>query len=126
MGTYDIAVIGSGAGLNIASQAASEGLSVALFDKGLAGGTCLNVGCIPSKLLISVADRIQEINEAEKFGIKSKISEINFGKIMAYMKDHVEDDRKLIEVSLKRSANPSFFSEETYFLDNYTLFPDSH
>ena len=59
---YDVIVIGSGAGAIISDEAAAQGLKVALIDKGpLIGGTCLNWGCIPSKMLIYTADRIVEI-----------------------------------------------------------------
>jgi mycothione reductase len=120
--SFDVVVIGSGAGLNIASQAASQGYKVALFDQGLVGGTCLNVGCIPSKLLVSVADRIQEIKESDKFGIKATIKHINFPEIMQYMRDMVNHDRKQIETSLKLTSNPSFFPEKTYFTHTNKLF----
>lgn len=69
MKEYDVVVIGSGAGMVIVEGALSQGLRVALVDKGPLGGTCLNVGCIPSKMLIYPADRIAEIQEAKKLGI---------------------------------------------------------
>lgn len=58
--TYDVIVIGSGSGMAVVENAIQQGLRVALVDKGPAGGTCLNVGCIPSKMLVSVADRIMD------------------------------------------------------------------
>lgn len=57
MKEYDVIVIGSGAGSIIVDQALAHGLKVALVDRGPLGGTCLNVGCIPSKMLIFPADR---------------------------------------------------------------------
>ncbi|MCX6674594.1 MAG: FAD-dependent oxidoreductase [Methanothrix sp.] len=50
MDKFDLIVIGSGAGTHVASQAANEGLKVALLDQGPTGGTCLNNGYIPSKM----------------------------------------------------------------------------
>ena len=61
---YDIIVIGSGSGGEIVESALSHGNRVAWIDKGPLGGTCLNNGCIPSKMLIYPADRVMEINEA--------------------------------------------------------------
>ncbi len=52
MKNYDVIVIGSGVGPGIVFKALSAGLKVALIDKGNVGGTCLNVGCKPSKMLI--------------------------------------------------------------------------
>ena len=63
MKEYDVIVIGSGAGMIIVEGALSQSLKVALVDRGPLGGTCLNVGCIPSKMLIYPADRIAEIQE---------------------------------------------------------------
>ena len=76
MKSYDIIVIGAGAGLKIVFKALSAGLKVALLDKGNVGGTCLNVGCVPSKMLIYPADRIREIGEAKKLGIHARIDHI--------------------------------------------------
>ncbi len=63
MKEYDVIVIGSGAGMIIVEGALSQGLKVALVDREPLGGTCLNVGGIPSKMLIYPADRIAEIQE---------------------------------------------------------------
>ena len=65
MKTYDVIVIGSGCGMNIVDEALAHGLSTALVDRGPLGGTCPNLGCIPSKMLIFAADRVAEIEEAE-------------------------------------------------------------
>jgi len=59
MFTFDVIVIGSGAGYNVTMNLLQEGRRVALVDKGPLGGTCLNNGCIPSKVLITPADVIQ-------------------------------------------------------------------
>jgi dihydrolipoamide dehydrogenase len=53
---FDLIVIGSGAGLEVASAAAQSGLKVAIVERSNMGGTCLNTGCIPSKLLLHSAD----------------------------------------------------------------------
>lgn len=65
-----VVVVGAGPGGYVAAiRAASLGLSVALIEKGALGGTCLNVGCIPSKALISGAALVHQIKRAETFGI---------------------------------------------------------
>ena len=51
---FDLMVIGSGSGLEVSSEAVGLGLSVAIIEEGPFGGTCLNRGCIPSKMLILV------------------------------------------------------------------------
>ena len=72
MKKYDLIVIGSGSGASVAEEAIEHGLKVAWVDKGPLGGTCLNVGCIPSKMLLSPADRIVEIQEAKKTGYRRR------------------------------------------------------
>ena len=61
MKKFDLIVIGAGSGLNISSAAADRGLKVAVVEKGPMGGTCLNRGCIPSKMLIHSADVVEII-----------------------------------------------------------------
>jgi len=91
MKEYDVIVIGSGAGMIIVEGALSQGLKVALVDRGPLGGTCLNVGCIPSKMLIYPADRIAEIQEARKLGIPAEITTIDFGSIMELSLIHISE-----------------------------------
>jgi dihydrolipoamide dehydrogenase len=66
---FDLIVIGSGSGLDVANAAYQQGLRVAIIEKARMGGTCLNNGCIPSKLLIHSADVAETIKIANLFGI---------------------------------------------------------
>jgi pyruvate/2-oxoglutarate dehydrogenase complex dihydrolipoamide dehydrogenase (E3) component len=66
-GVYNVIVIGAGtAGLVTAAGTAGLGGRVALIERNLMGGDCLNFGCVPSKALISSARLIQQIRESEK------------------------------------------------------------
>ena len=68
-GSYDLAVIGGGpAGLVAALTAASSGKRVALAERRLTGGTCVNFGCTPSKALIRCARAVHESARADDFG----------------------------------------------------------
>ena len=69
MKTYDVIVIGSGGGTKIAGPAAALGKKVALIENDDFGGTCLNRGCIPSKMLIAPSDFIHESHHAETFNV---------------------------------------------------------
>ena len=73
MKTFDLLVIGSGSGLDIVAEADDRGLSVAVVEEGPFGGTCLNRGCIPSKILIHCADVMQTVQKATAFGIHAKV-----------------------------------------------------
>jgi mycothione reductase len=61
MQSFDLIVIGSGSGLEVSSEAAARALSLALVEHGPFSGTCLNGGCIPSKMLIHSADVMETI-----------------------------------------------------------------
>ncbi len=122
MKTYDVIVIGSGAGAIISDEAAAKGLKAALIDKGpLVGGTCLNWGCIPSKMLIYTADRIVDIEEAEKLGVEAEIRNIDFHSIMDRMRKSRQDSQVHIRQALKESANLDFYEGEGYFVGDRLL-----
>lgn len=122
MKSYDVIVIGSGAGAIISDEALAQGLKVALVDRGpLIGGTCLNWGCIPSKMLIYPADRIVEIEEAGKLGIKAEIKKIDFLAIMDRMRRSREEEQKQIRSGIKQSQNLDFYESEAFFVSDYTI-----
>jgi len=67
---YDIAVIGAGPGGYVAAiRAAQRGAQVAIIEKQYMGGTCLNVGCIPSKAMLHVAETMHNLSSLEELGI---------------------------------------------------------
>jgi dihydrolipoyl dehydrogenase len=81
---FNIAVIGSGpGGYTAAIRAAQLGKSVALIEKGLLGGTCLNVGCIPSKALLANAAVYHQVKRAEQFGISTGPVSFQYEKMKA-------------------------------------------
>ena len=82
--SYNLVVIGAGpAGLIVAAGAAGLGAKVALIEKHLMGGDCLNVGCVPSKALIRASRTVGEIWNASKFGVHvSNGAEVDFAAVM--------------------------------------------
>jgi dihydrolipoamide dehydrogenase len=121
MKTYDVIIIGSGAGASIAEAAVQQGMSVAIVDKGPLGGTCLNVGCIPSKMLIFPADRVAEISETRKLGISAEIKSIDFAAIMRRMRSTVQNGQDHIRAGLKHAPNLDLYEESAHFVADYTL-----
>ena len=121
MEEYDVIVIGSGSGKVIVSRAISEGLRVALVDHGPMGGTCLNNGCIPSKMLIYPADVIRTIQDAKKVGVEVTITKIDFQKIMSRMRSVVEISRKEMEVYLRSAENLTLYKQTAEFIGDYTI-----
>jgi pyruvate/2-oxoglutarate dehydrogenase complex dihydrolipoamide dehydrogenase (E3) component len=87
-GRYNLVVIGAGtAGLVTAAGAAGLGAKVALIERELMGGDCLNVGCVPSKAIISAGRRARAVHEASEFGIEvSGDASVDFGKTMERMR----------------------------------------
>ena len=85
---YNLVVIGAGpAGLIVAAGAAGLGAKVALIEKHLMGGDCLNVGCVPSKALIRSSRTVGDIWEASKFGVNvPNGTEVDFSAVMERMR----------------------------------------
>ncbi|MEB3101892.1 dihydrolipoyl dehydrogenase [Ferviditalea candida] len=78
----DVLVIGSGPGGYVAAiRAAQLGKSVTVVDKGTIGGVCLNVGCIPSKALISAAHQYEQMKSGAEIGIYADNVSVDFGKV---------------------------------------------
>src|SRR5882724_3466946 len=73
-GGYDLAVVGAGsAGFSAAIAAAELGANVALIGHGTIGGTCVNVGCVPSKTLIRATETLHQADTASRFaGIRAE------------------------------------------------------
>ncbi|EAQ00321.1 dihydrolipoamide dehydrogenase [Janibacter sp. HTCC2649] len=65
---HDLIIIGTGSGNSLVTPEL-EGLDIAIVEEGKFGGTCLNVGCIPTKMLVLPADRVIESREAERLGV---------------------------------------------------------
>jgi dihydrolipoamide dehydrogenase len=105
----------------VASQASHEGLQVALLDQGPAGGTCLNNGCIPSKMLIYPADVIRTIQDARAVGVHADVNEIDFQTIMSRMHDVVDKARTNLEETLNSKENLTYYQERAEFIDDYVL-----
>lgn len=80
----DVCVIGAGSGgLSVAAGAAQMGADVVLVEKGEMGGDCLNSGCVPSKAMLAVAEKAQQVRDAKRFGIDASIQAINWQQVHA-------------------------------------------
>jgi dihydrolipoamide dehydrogenase len=121
MKEYDVLVIGSGCGSVIADAAMAQGLSVALVDKGPYGGTCLNLGCIPSKVLVFAADRVTEIQESKKLGIDAEIKNTDFAAIMERMRKGRRETQGPLKEQVKKLQDLDFYEGEGHFVSDYTV-----
>ncbi len=86
-GRYNMVVIGGGtAGLICAIGAAGMGAKVALIERHLLGGDCLNFGCVPSKSLLRIARAMHDARSLDKFGGKAESVSLDFGDAMKRMR----------------------------------------
>ena len=82
---YDLAILGAGPGGYVAAlRAAQLGARVALIEKQRVGGTCLNVGCIPTKALTTSADLLLKAQRAGEFGVSIPSASPDLPSLMAY------------------------------------------
>ncbi|WP_430332042.1 mycothione reductase [Rhodococcus sp. ACT016] len=78
---FDIAIIGTGSGNSILDQR-YDGKKVAILEEGTFGGTCLNVGCIPTKMFVYTAEVARTIEEASKLGIDATLDDVRWHDIV--------------------------------------------
>jgi len=121
MKEYDVIVVGSGCGMIIVDEAAAHGLKVALVDKGPLGGTCLNLGCIPSKMLIYVADKIVETQEARRLGVDVEIKAVDFKFAMERMRKTIGETRNHARKEIVGSDDLDFYEGEGHFVADYII-----
>jgi dihydrolipoamide dehydrogenase len=126
MEKFDVLVIGSGSGMIVAANAVAGGLRTALIESGSMGGTCINRGCVPSKMLIYPADVAIMIQEAEKLGIAAAIGSIDFTRIMNRMHKLVGEDVERQARGVKADPSITWFKDVAEFVSDYTLKTGDH
>jgi len=100
---YDVAILGSGPGGYVAAiKAAQHGLSVALVEREFLGGTCLNVGCIPTKALVACAEELHSLKSARDFGITVEGVSFDYGKMLGRKDRVVKQLRSGVEYLMKK------------------------
>ena len=93
--TFDLAVIGAGsAGFSAAITAAEDGARVALIGYGTIGGTCVNVGCVPSKAMIRAVETLHSAKSADRFnGVEATARVTDWAAMVAQKQALVDDLR---------------------------------
>lgn len=82
METYDVAIIGTGSGNSILDDRFDD-KRVAICEQGTFGGTCLNVGCIPTKMFVYAAEVAQTIRDAARYGVDARIEKVRWDDIVS-------------------------------------------
>lgn len=80
MQDFDLVIVGSGSGNSIPAEL--DGARIALVERGVFGGTCLNVGCIPSKMFIYAADIAMHVRDAERYGVHASVDSVDWPAIV--------------------------------------------
>ena len=119
-GKYNLVVIGAGtAGLVTAAGAAGLGAKVALIERHFMGGDCLNVGCVPSKAIISAARTAAAVRDAAEFGVNVPSgTEVDFGKAMERMRKLRSDISPHDSVERFASLGIDVFLGQGHFIDS--------
>lgn len=119
--SFDVIVIGSGAGTKLVRPVANKGFKVAIIEKDKLGGTCLNKGCIPSKMLIHSAELAMKIKEAGKFNLEVEGMQIHFEQLMKRVASVIDKESEKIEPLYESNNNITFYHDKAVFIDDHTL-----
>jgi mycothione reductase len=119
---YDVIVIGSGGGMKIALAAASMGRKTAFIEQGAVGGTCLNRGCIPSKMLIYPTHLPRLIREGSKINVTSdSIARIEFAALIKRITEAVNGMSARQRSVIEGTANLDFYAVHAEFVSDRTI-----
>jgi len=90
-------------------------------EKGPLGGTCLNRGCIPSKLLLYHAEMLETVERADEFHIDATVDDVDFSAIVREVNEEVESDAESIREGLRSSPRHDLYEGEGRFVDDHTV-----
>lgn len=115
-------IIGAGpGGYETAIRAAQLGMNVTIVEKGQIGGTCLNVGCIPTKTMVKIASLYKDIKRSEEFGIEVSDAKLNETVIYDRKKEIVGQLQKGIEFLFSSYPNLTYIKGFASFKDAKTV-----
>lgn len=109
MTDFDLVVLGGGTGNTVVSAAADRGMDTALIEKGPLGGTCLNRGCNPSKMLIQQANAANRIRDVGLFSIDANIEEVRFTDFVQEVNETLSELADQMNADCQRRCGRSDF-----------------
>ena len=112
--TYDIAIIGTGSGNSILDHRYG-GKRVAICEQGTFGGTCLNVGCIPTKMFVYAAEVAQSIRGAARYGIDAHVDRVRWDDIVSRVFGRIDPIGISGEDYRRSSPNVDVYNRHTRF-----------
>ncbi|CAG6942232.1 mycothione reductase [Mycobacterium avium subsp. paratuberculosis] len=114
METYDLAIIGTGSG-NSLLDARFAGKRTAICEHGTFGGTCLNVGCIPTKMFVYAADVATTIREAARYGVDTHLDGVRWPDIVSRVFGRIDPIALSGEEYRRSSVNIDLYRSHTRF-----------
>lgn len=120
---YDAIIIGTGqAGPSLAARLAGEGMKVAIIERKLFGGTCVNTGCIPTKTLVASARAAYMARRGEEFGVTLEGSiAVNMKRVKERKDGVVAKSNQGVEKWLKNTENCTVYEGQGCFEDSHSL-----
>jgi mycothione reductase len=112
--TYDIAIIGTGSGNTILDDRYA-GKRAAICEQGTFGGTCLNVGCIPTKMFVYAAEVANTIRGAARYGVDAHIDEVRWDDIVSRIFGRIDPIALSGEDYRRSSPNVDVYGRHTRF-----------
>jgi len=122
MKKYDLIALGGGtAGKGMVNSAAAKGWETALVEAGYLGGTCINVGCISSKTLLSSARVMQSVRDAHKYGVMVEPPWADWGAMVARKEQLIKKMRHRIYENVEVNDNIALYEGKAAFTGPHTL-----
>ncbi|MBB2772501.1 MULTISPECIES: mycothione reductase [Mycolicibacterium] len=116
MAHFDIAIIGTGSGNTILDERYVD-KRVAVCEQGVFGGTCLNVGCIPTKMFVYSAGIAQNVGDSARFGIDARIDGVRWSDIVSRVFGRIDPLSTGGEHYRRATPNVEVFASHTRFAD---------
>ncbi|GAB2493984.1 mycothione reductase [Luteococcus sediminum] len=117
---FDLVIIGSGSGNSIVDERFAD-LRVAMVERGIFGGTCLNVGCIPTKMFVLPADHAVSPEEAGRLGVDLELQDVRFDEIRDRIFGRIDPISSGGKQWREQSDNATVFTGNARFVDTDVL-----
>lgn len=122
MDQFDLIIIGTGqGGVPLASAFAADGKKVAIIERYLFGGSCVNFGCTPTKTMVASARTAWRSREAGRWGVNTGKVSVDFAKVMKRKQDEIENGRQGVTKSLTEEDNIDAIEGHARFTDKDTI-----
>jgi mycothione reductase len=117
---YDLVIIGSGSGNSILTPEFDD-WRIAIVDEGTFGGTCLNVGCVPTKMYVYAADVADTVRDAARYGVDAQLTGVRWPDIRGRIFGRIDPISANGREYRRTGANTTLYEAHAKFQDAHTL-----